>query len=352
MRSICGIVGRAPGWGRAVRVARAVARAARRRSRRGVILLYHRVAGPRFDPLLLDVSPVNFDAQLAVLRRETDVLPLPEFERRRRAGTLPLRASAVTFDDGYADNLHAGVPVLARHAAPATVFVTSGMVDASGEFWWDDVERIAFTPSALTAPAPIAGVEWEGEPEAPDAAIAAPSWNVEMPDTPSPRHALYRALLAAVRSVEPRSRFRAVSALREWAGIPEGARPTHRALTTEELSELAGRSGITIGAHTVTHPVLALLSEALQQDEMAACRAALTRATGRAVDALAYPFGTRADVSWASTRAARSAGFDVAFANEPATAWRGSRRWRVPRILVRDWSGEEFARRLGAWWQW
>lgn len=340
-----------PGWRRAVRAARAVARAARRRSRRGVILLYHRVAGPRFDPLLLDVSPANFDAQLAVLRQETEVLPLPEFERRRRAGTLPPRASAVTFDDGYADNLHAAVPVLARHAAPATVFVTSGMVGAGGEFWWDDVERIAFTPSALTANVPIAGVVWQGDPGAPDATTAAPSWNVEMPDTPSPRHALYRALLVAVRPLASGDRFRAVSALREWAGIPDGARPTHRALTSDELSDLAGRAGITIGAHTVTHPVLALLDATGQRDELAACRAALMRATGRAVDALAYPFGTRADVSGASARAARAAGYDVAFANESATAWRGSSRWRVPRILVRDWSGEEFARRLATWWQ-
>lgn len=340
-----------PGWGRAVRLARAVEGAIRRRSRRGVILLYHRVAGPRFDPLLLDVSPANFDAQLAVLGRETDVLPLAEFERRRRAGTLPPRASAVTFDDGYADNLHAAAPALARHTVPATVFVASGMVGAVGEFWWDDVERIAFTASALAAPAPIARVEWDGDGGTPDAASALPSWNVEMPGAPTARHSLYRALLAVVRPLEPGKQSRAVSALRRWAGVPDGARPTHRALTAGELSELAGQPGVVIGSHTVTHPVLALLDEAAQRDELMACRAALARTTGRAVDALAYPFGTRADVSRASTRAARAAGYDVAFANEPATAWRGSSRWRVPRLLVRDWSGEEFSRRLAAWWQ-
>jgi peptidoglycan/xylan/chitin deacetylase (PgdA/CDA1 family) len=341
-----------PGWGRIVRLSRAVERAARRRSRRGVILLYHRVAGPRFDPLLLDVSPANFEAHLAVLRRETDVLSLAEFEARRRAGTLPPRASAVTFDDGYADNLHAAAPLLARHAVPATVFVTSGMVDAAGEFWWDDVERIAFTASALTAPVPIAGVAWAGDGDAPGAATPARSWNVEMSATPTARHSLYRALLGAVRPLAPGSQARAVAALRDWAGIAEDARPTHRAMTSRELVELAGRPGITIGAHTVTHPVLALLDEAAQREELSACRAALARTTGRSVDALAYPFGTRADVSRASTRAARLAGFDVAFANEPATAWRGSSRWRVPRILVRDWSAEEFARRLAAWWHW
>src|SRR5581483_1940386 len=203
---------------------------------------------------------------------------------------------------------------------------------------------------ALPAPAPVVGVAWAGDEGGPGV-VTAPAWNVEMPGTPTPRHALYRALLAAMRGLEPGAQARAAQALRDWAGLPTGARATHRALTAAELSELASCPGITIGAHSVTHPVLALLSETLQRDELASCRATLSRLIGREVEALAYPFGTRADVSRVSVRAARAAGYDAAFANEPATAWRGSSRWRVPRILVRDWSGEEFSRRLAAWWQ-
>ena len=51
-----------------------------------------------------------------------------------------------------------------------------------------------------------------------------------------------------------------------------------------------------------------------------------------------------------TVRVAASAGFDAAMANEPRAAWRWSSRWRVPRVLVRNWSGDEFRQRLAGWW--
>src|SRR5437867_770420 len=117
-------------WGRRA------ARELRRRSARGVALLYHRVGGPRFDPFLLDVSPARFDAQMAALHGGYAVLPLDEFEAKRSAGALPPRAVTVTFDDGYADNLTTAAPLLERHGVPATLFVTTGLVGATREFWW------------------------------------------------------------------------------------------------------------------------------------------------------------------------------------------------------------------------
>ena len=120
-----------PGARRTRRLTGAAVAAIRRRSARGIVLLYHRVAGPRRDPQGLDVSADRFDAQLAVLRRAAAPLPLAEFEAHRRDGTLPERAVAVTFDDGYADNLLVAAPILARHAVSATIFVTAGMVGAN-----------------------------------------------------------------------------------------------------------------------------------------------------------------------------------------------------------------------------
>jgi peptidoglycan/xylan/chitin deacetylase (PgdA/CDA1 family) len=127
-----------------------MAGALRRRSPRGVILLYHRIAGPRHDPLFLDVSPSNFDAQLSVISRTCAALRLDEFEALRRAGRLPARAAAVTFDDGYADNLHAAAPLLARHGIPATVFVTAAMVGSASGFPWDGADAGLPSHRALT----------------------------------------------------------------------------------------------------------------------------------------------------------------------------------------------------------
>jgi peptidoglycan/xylan/chitin deacetylase (PgdA/CDA1 family) len=338
-----------PGVWHATRVARTLSAAARRRAPRGIVLLYHRVAGPRRDPQWLDVTPENFAAHVGVIARVATPLALAEFERRRREGSLPPRAVAVTFDDGYADNLTAAAPLLARHGVAATVFVTAGMIGTDREFWWDDAERVAFSPRRLAPPVPGAPVTWADADGAPPADLVRDVWTIAAAGDPTPRHRLYRALCAALRPLDAARRDEAVRVLRDWAGVSAGARPTHRALDAAQLRALAAEPGITIGAHTMTHSVLSLLSARAQLAEFAQSRAALERAIGTPVLSAAYPYGTRGDVSAASMRAAREAGFDFAMANEPGAAWRWSSRWRVPRHLVRDWDAATFSAALDAW---
>jgi peptidoglycan/xylan/chitin deacetylase (PgdA/CDA1 family) len=320
----------------------------RRRSPRGVVLLYHRVAGPRRDPQQLDVSPENFDGQIETIARAAAPLALDEFEARRRAGTLPPRAVAVTFDDGYADNLLAAA-LLERRGVPATVFVTAGMTGADREFWWDDAERIAFSPRRLDPPVPGLAIEWTTADAAPFDDALDDRWSIVQPTTPTARHRLYRAICESMHALETPAREARIHALREWAGVREAARQSHRAMTAAELHAFVARPGMTIGAHTMTHPSLSALTPAAQRDELAGSRATLERELGGAVRAVAYPYGTRADVSDDTVRAARAAGFDFAMANEAGAAWRWSSRWRVPRCLVGNWDAATFAARLESW---
>ncbi|MCC7194533.1 MAG: polysaccharide deacetylase family protein [Gemmatimonadaceae bacterium] len=336
---------RLPGAGRVRRVARTVAGAARRRCARGLVLLYHRVAGPRFDPQLLDVAPATFAAHMDVLQSWGAVLAVHDFEVARRAGRLPPRAVCITFDDGYADNLHAAARLLEARRLPATVFVTSGMIDAPGEFWWDDLERVVAAPS-LGATAP-SFVQWRGGsgPEA----FGAP-WTIEQ-SVATARQQLYLDLSRDLRLLDPAERDARVAELRGWAGVPRKARESHRSLMADELRQLAAMAGITIGAHTVRHPVMARQSPNAQRKEWDDSIRAIATVTGRKVTVAAYPYGGAGDVSRACETVAREVGFDTVFANEAGAAWRWSRRWRVPRLLVRDWPADEFLRRLTTWWE-
>jgi peptidoglycan/xylan/chitin deacetylase (PgdA/CDA1 family) len=308
-----------PGVWHAARAGRAIAGALRRRSRRGLVLLYHRIAGPRRDPQMLDVAARNFADQLAVLARTTTPLPLDDFESLRRAGGLPERAVAVTFDDGYADNLLAAAPGLVRHGIPATVFITTGMIGSEREFWWDDVERIAFD-------VPLAG------------------------DDPASRQREYASLVSALHPLPTAVREQRLAALRASASVPETGRQSHRALSLDELRALAAQPGISIGAHTITHPSLARLAVGEQSREMAGSARWLEQAIGAPVRSLAYPFGTPNDVSADTVRAA-SAVFAYAMATDAGAAWRWSPRWRLPRVTVRDWDAALFSRRLDEWFE-
>lgn len=114
------------------------------RGRGAVILVYHLVADLDRDPFRIAVSPDVFDAQMEVIATRYRPQMLAELSNGLATGALPPRSVAVTFDDGYANNLTAALPILEAWSVPATVFVSTGYVGGSREFWWDELERLIY----------------------------------------------------------------------------------------------------------------------------------------------------------------------------------------------------------------
>ena len=112
------------------------------------ILGYHRVADKTIDPWTLAVSPTHFEEQLRVLRRTRRPFSLTEFVGRLVAGELPPNAVALTFDDGYVDNLTAARPRLSAADIPATVFLATGYLGRGQPFWWDELARLILSDGA------------------------------------------------------------------------------------------------------------------------------------------------------------------------------------------------------------
>lgn len=107
-----------------------------------MILLYHRVAEAAFDPWGLCVPADRFREHLAMLAAERCVLPLDDLVSRLANGDTRRFATAITFDDGYADNLAVAAPLLAEAGLHATLFVTTGAVGAE-TFAWDESNTAA-----------------------------------------------------------------------------------------------------------------------------------------------------------------------------------------------------------------
>ena len=317
-----------------------LARRVRRHSSRGVVLCYHRVAGPRPDRARLDVTPAQFAAHLAVLRTHACPMPLGDFERARRSGRLPSRAVAVTFDDGYADNLHSALPLLEAQDMPATVFITTAGIGADAEFWWDAIERICLAPQALPSRLALKAGGDEFAWTLDDVARASAT---------DGRRPLYDALSAWFRARPVAVRTEALAQLHAWSGCASHARDTHRTLRVDELVTLAHSPLIEIGSHSVTHPALGLLRVADAFDECVESRAALARWLGVAPTLFAYPFGDGAAIGPGAAAAVREAGYAAAFTTGAQAAWRWNRSTAVPRFAVQAWDAEEFARRLDHW---
>jgi len=312
----------------------------RRRLRRaapavhGAVLLYHRVAELPDDPLGLAVAPARFAEQLAALAAHWTPAPLAAVI----AGEAGPDAVAVTFDDGYHDNLLHARPALAAAGVPATLFASTSHVATGVGFWWDGVA------AALA-----------------HAADAAPVLALDLPEGSrawAPRDAAQRLAVRAHVQAALRTRDRATIAgalaqLRAWAGIPDAAPPERdRPLTPEELTALAAPAGpFAVEAHGRTHLSLAHAPAAVRASELAGSADDLAGWLGaaRRPTIFSYPFGVPGvDVDEATRAAARAAGYTHATVNAPGLVTAASDPFAIPRLAVPDVGGDAFAAWLRA----
>src|SRR5437764_205622 len=110
---------------------------------RGLILIYHRVADDPVDPWGLCVSPDKFAQHMEVIQESGfHTAYVSELADAFRARRLARGTVAITFDDGYADNLDAARPILERHGIAASHFATAGYIGSDEPFWWDVLDLV------------------------------------------------------------------------------------------------------------------------------------------------------------------------------------------------------------------
>lgn len=317
-----------------------------------MILAYHRVTQTPTDPQLLCVSPRHFAEQLDVLKRHYRPMSLAGLAVCIQEQSVPDDAVVVTFDDGYADSLRFATPLLNVRDVPATVFVVHGSEKFEGEFWWDELDRLLLQPGELPDRLRLEIDEKLYDWNLGAARIYSPAafeqcrgWNVLHHDAPGVRQTLYQALHQALRTQSIGQRQRVLNALRGWAGAEIAIRSSHARLSPDEVVLLT-RAGIEVGAHTISHPVLASQSGADQRGEIEGSKRALEAVIGCPVRSFAYPYGTRRDYTAETVRIVEQAGFTCACANFPGLASADVDVYQLPRVLVRDWDGDRFARCL------
>jgi peptidoglycan/xylan/chitin deacetylase (PgdA/CDA1 family) len=322
-----------------------------------LILLYHRVAVLPTDPQLLTVAPEHFAEHLEILSSHAYPIPLRQLVNGLKEGNIPNRGVVVTFDDGYVDNLECAKPILERYGIPATVFVSAGEAGKDRPYWWDELEALLLRSGKLpeTLQLKVNGdiMAWElGE-----TAVYHEQdywknrgWNIIEKNDPSPRHSIYRSLCQLLRTLPSEEQQKILEDLSTWAGDQPLDCDDYLRLAPSEIKSLAKGGLVEIGAHTVTHPVLSLLSYADQKTEIQQNKQMLENILGYPVTSFAYPYGTKTDYTIETIAMVRKAGFTCACSNFPEVIWNGADPFQLPRIIVRDWDGDTFARNLKSWW--
>lgn len=321
---------------------------------RVVVLLYHRIAHDPLDPHKLCVAPERFDEQVAAAREFGPVLSLGQLGTALVARKLPRRASVITFDDGFIDNLTVAKPILEKHDVPATFFITHGNVGRQREMWWDELEQLLIEPGTL--PSSLA-IELNGQHHTwslegvtdypPDAAHRHASWRVpyrlDDPHYPTPRHRAYTEIFHLVWPFTHTQRQMVLDDLQQQAGRTVRVRADHRLVSDDELARLGAGPLVEIGAHTMTHANLPSHTDAEQHQEIAGNKARLEAIVGRPVESFAYPYGLHTS---RTVELVREAGYQRACACMGHAVRNSSEMHRLTRTELGDLDGDAFARAL------
>lgn len=273
-----------------------------------VIVRHHRILPDHERPLdRLGVTRSVFRAQLELLAG-LGLAPVTVSEGLAwLASEQPGRRVAMSFDDGYADNVHDALPELERTGARATFYLTAGLIEERRAPWWDVLAHLLGRTSRTRLEAGFAG-------EAFDLPVG----------TPIERARALRRLAGGLRvpPAEQRERLRAL------AGALEVTSPPPCELMTWKEAETLARAGMEVGAHTLDHPFLSLLDPAAQQREIQGSVELIEQRLGVRPPGFAYPGG---DYDRHSVAAAEAAGLSHAVTTRAGDNHPGAQRLELAR---------------------
>lgn len=291
------------------------------------ILIFHRVL-PVADPIFpSEMDATRFDAMCQWLAAWYQVLPLDEAVTRLKSDTLPARACAITFDDGYADNRHVAMPILQRHGLCATFFIATGFLDG-GRMWNDTViESVRLSPLPSLALQDVLGAGFE---------------SVAISTTEEKRSAI-DAIIGRIKYLPVEERAALVDRIAKHARV---ALPSDLMMTSDEVREMR-QGGMQIGAHTVSHPILARLDATQARAEIGSSKEFLEGLLGERVGLFAYPNGKpHTDYAHESVAIVRGLGFDAAVSTAWGAARSGTDIFQIPRFTPWDRTKLRFGARM------
>lgn len=289
-----------------------------------VIFYLHRV-GWR-DPLRLEpnenmkVSPEFLRSFVLASKSEGwTFVSLQQLWAELMAGRQPRRKIVLTFDDGYLDNMTIGYPVLRELGVPFCIYVTTGLVSGQTRMWWMEVEDLLLGQQEIFGPG-----------------------NALIPcATRDEKTSTFFYLREQFMSKDPAVQSKAFAWLESCspqAGGRQQPGGNAYALSWADIRELLKDELVTIGAHTVSHPVLSALEPHRMQEEIRVSREVIEQQTGHAVEHFAYPFGTRQDAGEREFAACSAQGFKTAMTTRPGFVYSRHRQQltALPRFMLSE----------------
>lgn len=256
-----------------------------------LILCYHSISQPtedRIDPSII-VSPTNFEEQMAFLAASTHVISLADYVEAQHSGrSLPRNAIVLTFDDGYRDNRTTALPLLQKFGLPATFLLATDYIGAGPK--WEDR---------------LTGMIQRSQCDKLTLELQTGQMIFDIPNQKARRKAIVR-LLGLLSGYQPSQRTQALDQLAAQSGA-DTTDFDQVMMSWDQAREIAATPGMTIGAHTVTHPHLARISDDQIREEVITSKQVVEKQIGKPVRFFCYPYG---DYDSRVIRSLKDAGYE------------------------------------------
>ncbi len=306
----------------------------RRRAGDGpAVVTYHGVFPPGYKvrDRALDANLVfaeSFRRQLELLRKSYRVISPANFlDWVEEKAALPPRPILLTCDDALQNTLTVMVPILQEAGLSCLFFATGAPLEPTPSpsmLWYEELYLM---------------MRSNAEP----IAINLPEAQIAMKMTPSGESLHWWQLVEGLSKFDCQTRRELLEQIRSQVKLPANwkdkyirdPRLASRFLTLDlpGLRKLVA-AGMTVGAHSLSHPVLARAPEEVAWQEISGSRSALERALGQNIWAFGYPFGNAATVTQREIRLAERAGFRCAFLNIGGGLGAKFDRYAIPRVHV------------------
>ncbi len=252
-----------------------------RHRKQAVILCYHGVMHGGDDNYSNRnaVSAEMFERQMAYVARHYHVMALPELVRRLAAKeALPKYALALTFDDGFRNNVTVAAPILEKYKLPATIFLTTTFIDSEKLGLW--TERVDWLLQSAEKPA----VTFEIDGNARELALATARDRIIASDV----------IRTHLKALPPKEREASIVELAEKIGAArrsgKNLEERYAFMSWKEARGLLDKR-ITLGSHTHTHSIMSTLSLAEAHFELSMSQKLIEAELDGKCELFCYPNG-------------------------------------------------------------
>ncbi len=252
-----------------------------------LVLMYHRILPEHDDRIQLEepgmfVTPSTFKKNLETLTKYFQFIRLSEWlERKSNNLTLPEKACAITFDDGWVDNYEYAFPILQKMNIPATIFLVSNMIGTNKMFW---PERLARTTAEIAVNKP----DYWSNPNISWLTDSRTDYNFT--GIPPTQEELTQ-LIAITKQFSDLEIHTRLDTIQHDLGLDENQYKSSL-MNWEQVSKMVDSGLIDVGSHTCHHIRLNnQITRAILEKEIVSSKAQIEENLGRPVNTFCFPNG-------------------------------------------------------------